>query len=628
MDRVNLLVRAGTGGAGSAHHGQRAVQAPGRRRRRRRRARGATSSSPWTPSFSTCPRYRDRPHAPPPRTAARAGEPADRRGGRRPGARRPGRDGRQRRARGGRGPGRRRRLRRRRRAAAAEAAAAPRSSTARNRVPRAAEPGEEGEERRIELELRLVADAGLVGPAQRRQVDAARRADGRAAEDRRLSVHHAHAQPGGRRRRAPHGRRRRARASSTARTRDGDWAWSSCGTSPDAGSLVYRGGPDGGGPGRRPGHGPRGGRRVRRRAGRACPAWSSGRRPTWTHAERRRRRSDLVVSGVSGEGLDELGQRLQEVVSAAIAAEPERTADGGRSSRARPVHGPARGRRLPRQRPRHRALGGRDRHGGPERVGELQRRLVKAGVERRLVAEGARRGDEVTIGGTTFEFIPDQDVDPDEGGIGMATKRELTEADDRGWATFFATVESLTDEQLVEPGLLRGRGLVGEGPDRAHRVLDDRGREPVRADALRHVRPGHRRVGRDEQGSASRRTATCPLPIVRAECFAAHTRMSRSSTRCPSSTAKRRSGSRSRPTALRRAPAAPRRVGRRAPVPGGVVRGSRTIDRPGVDGPKRLGCHGWHVRPHPSRPPGDGRGGAVAVPSGRGGVRARPASPG
>ena len=42
-----------------------------------------------------------------------------------------------------------------------------------NRVPRTAEAGEEGEERRLHVELRTVADLGLVGSPERRQVDAA-----------------------------------------------------------------------------------------------------------------------------------------------------------------------------------------------------------------------------------------------------------------------------------------------------------------------------------------------------------------------------------------------------------------------------------------------------------------------
>jgi GTP-binding protein len=41
------------------------------------------------------------------------------------------------------------------------------------------------------------------------------------------------------------------------------------------------------------------------------------------------------------------------------------------------------------------------------RVVELQRRLVRAGVERRLAELGARRGDEVAIAGQVFEFIPE-----------------------------------------------------------------------------------------------------------------------------------------------------------------------------------------------------------------------------
>jgi len=47
----------------------------------------------------------------------------------------------------------------------------------------------------------------------------------------------------------------------------------------------------------------------------------------------------------------------------------------------------------------------------PRQVRDLQKRLVKAGVERRLEQAGARRGDEVVIGNVAFEFLPEADMD-------------------------------------------------------------------------------------------------------------------------------------------------------------------------------------------------------------------------
>jgi GTP-binding protein len=43
-------------------------------------------------------------------------------------------------------------------------------------------------------------------------------------------------------------------------------------------------------------------------------------------------------------------------------------------------------------------------------VAGLQKRLVKAGVERQLTAAGAIRGDEIVIGEKTFDFLPEEEA--------------------------------------------------------------------------------------------------------------------------------------------------------------------------------------------------------------------------
>jgi GTPase len=138
-------------------------------------------------------------------------------------------------------------------------------------------------------------------------------------------------------------------------------------------------------------------------------------------AERARRAGTLdatgeviEVSGLTGEGVDRLAARLGELARAAAAAEPERTP----FVVLRPGREPFTVRR---EGERFRVVGRSVERWvadtdleDPRAVAALQDRLVKAGVERRLAEEGARRGDEVVIAGRAFEFIPDDR--PDGGG--------------------------------------------------------------------------------------------------------------------------------------------------------------------------------------------------------------------
>src|SRR4029077_5459475 len=106
----------------------------------------------------------------------------------------------------------------------------------------------------------------------------------------------------------------------------------------------------------------------------------------------------------------------------------------------------------------------------------------------------------------------------------VTTKRELTEADDRGWAAFLQTIESLNDEQLVEPCYF---------PDEDWSVKDLIAHigfwMTVAADKLEQMRFGTYVPANVEADTLNKEcfeaNRDVPLPIVRAECFAAHTRM-------------------------------------------------------------------------------------------------------
>ena len=115
----------------------------------------------------------------------------------------------------------------------------------------------------------------------------------------------------------------------------------------------------------------------------------------------------LPVSAVSGQGVDVLVRRLQEAVARARAAVPTRTAYVRHVTRDDPLevkredHGwRVLGRRV------ERAVVATDMT-NEEAVTRLQRSLIVMGVEKELERAGARAGDEVRIGDVSFDFEPE-----------------------------------------------------------------------------------------------------------------------------------------------------------------------------------------------------------------------------
>jgi GTP-binding protein len=115
----------------------------------------------------------------------------------------------------------------------------------------------------------------------------------------------------------------------------------------------------------------------------------------------------IAVSAIAGEGLDRLRERLDALAREASAVAEERSAYV--------VLRPARPRFVvKREGERFRVIGRDVERWVSEtdledsvKLERLQRRLVKEGVERELASAGARRGDEVVIGDVAFEFIPE-----------------------------------------------------------------------------------------------------------------------------------------------------------------------------------------------------------------------------
>jgi GTP-binding protein len=117
----------------------------------------------------------------------------------------------------------------------------------------------------------------------------------------------------------------------------------------------------------------------------------------------------VVVSGVTGDGVEALSARLESLVESTP----------GDDRRPLVVLRPARAPFVVRREgERFRVVGRSVERWVAEtdfedagKVATLQRRLIKEGVERQLAASGAEPGDEIVIGDRAFEFIPGGAID-------------------------------------------------------------------------------------------------------------------------------------------------------------------------------------------------------------------------
>jgi GTP-binding protein len=134
--------------------------------------------------------------------------------------------------------------------------------------------------------------------------------------------------------------------------------------------------------------------------------------------EAARQLGGLAVSSVTGEGIDDLRERLRRLARESAAAQPARAPfvvlrpgrprftvtreDGGWRVAGRGVERWVQEADLDDER----------------QVTRLQRRLIEEGVERQLARAGARRGDEVRILDRAFEFLPGTSEDPTSAAAG------------------------------------------------------------------------------------------------------------------------------------------------------------------------------------------------------------------